>query len=826
MLNRKILALAVLFLLALPAVLAVEDFTAAGTARILTYACSPAEGQITVTNTGDIPSAYELIAEGNAADWALFVPETFTLNPGQTQTVQEFIAVPCDAEDEFLDVAITTADLELLLTQDIIVQTANNLQLIPQEYSKTILACDTAAFSFLLKNPAEFAETYSLKLLDAPEQASISEDKITLAPGSNETIAVTIRPKDCYLSGEFAPVLVVSTEKSGIQAEIEMFLRINDTDIPEIAKGIETIRAGYSPQEASFEIFNTGDRITAYLLRVDGADWITVNPEEITVDPRDSENVKLILQPTETTPPGKYTLTLTARAEQSNKEFTKDFTIKLIQPTFLTKLTAEYLPFTIAGIVALIVLTILLWKGFKMWRSPEFQAKLAERRAENERRRQERIALKEQKRKDREEEKQRKQEEKREQEEKELKEAERHERELEKERIKAQREHDKELRRENLVIPKESILAGFKLPSKRVWKLALLLLILILMAFGIMFRNIIAANAQALLTGIAVLVIILLLHRLRRMRVARYRWKLALGNKVLLFHTRWRTGLADASFKLNTVVEKLIVVARKCKPSMPSPSLAYQTFVITPNVEADVIASARLKFKVKKSWMLKNRISPSTVKLMRLENDHWNPIAAEVASTDAKYVYYTADADGFGEFAITGKAGKKLSSKREWALGRIFGTILFAGAIIAAITAISLLLPGTPEQTFGIPAQTWKQNQQHTIELESYFKDPDSDPITFSATRSDHIDVQFAGTKAVLMPQFGWSGHERIVFMADDGKGGIVKSNPVDLIVEPPVIPASWKRYAMPVLTISAIILALFGAYFYRKKIKKIIGLE
>ena len=420
------------FLLAASSAFAIEDFTATGTGQIATFACSPAEGAVTVTNIGTTLSNYELIAEGDAQDWVLFVPEAFTLAPGQSQTVQEFFAVPCDAEDAFLDVVITTDELELLLTQDVIVQTPNNIQITPVVYSQEVLPCDPATFTYVLHNPADFTETYALKVLDVPAPATLSDITLSLLPHENETIAVTIDSKDCALSGDFTPLLVVKTQKSKIASEIELLLRINDTDIPEIAKGIDSIRAGFEPQEAQVEITNIGDRTTTYLLDVDGAAFVSILPEQATISARQTEDVKLVIQPVEGTQAGTYPLTITAQVEATGKEYTKQIAIKLGPPTFIENLFGAWLPFTIAGIVLLIIVIILILAGVKKYRSPEFQAKLAERRAAREKARQERLAAKEEKLQQREEEQ-------RLQEAREAKEAERRERELERERFKAQR---------------------------------------------------------------------------------------------------------------------------------------------------------------------------------------------------------------------------------------------------------------------------------------------------------------------------------------------------------------------------------------------------
>ncbi len=424
--------------------------------------------------------------------------------------------------------------------------------------------------------------------------------------------------------------------------------------------------------------------------------------------------------------------------------------------------------------------------------------------------------MKEETRKQREEERERK-------EEREAKEAERQERELERERLKAQKEYDKEIRKNYLLIAKDQILAGATRSRKYILKLALLLLILVLIGLGLTFQQALVRNGNAVLAGIILLLGILILHRMRRRRMARGRWKLALANKMLYLPTKWGKGLHELSFTLNTVVERLKVTVKRSRPTTPAPERVYQGFVIAPNVEGDVVSDARLKFRVKKSWMLRNRVSPSTVKLMRLDHDRWQGIGTDVVSTDPKYVYYVAEADSFGEFAIVGKPNKQVVVKRP--IGRWLAWTLFGVIILVALIALSLLSPSTGP-TVGIPAQIWKQDTQHTIDLGEYFKDPDNDQLAFTVTRTDNIDIQFIDDKAVLVPHYGWSGRERAVFIADDGKGGVVKSNPVELVVEPNLIPNTWKRYAKPVLTAAIILIVLLGAILFRKRIKKIIGLE
>jgi PGF-pre-PGF domain-containing protein len=825
MTSGKILAWFAVFLLVLSTVLAAEDFTASGTGRILAFACSPAQGQVTVSNTGDIPSAYELVAEGNAKDWVNFVPQSFTLNPGQTQIVQEFFEIPCDASDETLDISIMTAELELMLSQEIIVQTPNNLLLSPLVYSKQVMPCEPADFHFILSNPADFAETYSLKVIDSPQETALSDDTLTLEPRTNETITVTVHPNDCSLSGDFTPVLQVSTQKSKLTAEIEMYLGINNSDIPVIALGVNKIRAAFEPQEAQIEIENTGNRATTYLLRIDGAEWITVRPEQVTLAAYDSEKVKLVLQPTESTVQGSYPLILTAVVEATGKEYTKDITIVLRNPNFVDKLFAEYLVYTIIAIIVLIVLIVLIVMGVKKYNSPESKARRAEKRAERQRLREQRKAEKEAKKKEREDQKKALEAQKKREEEESAKEEERHQKEIEKERQRAQKEYDKQLRRENLVISKDQIIPGFQVKGKRLLKFVLLLIVLAVIALGLTYSQVLGANALPVIAGIIILFIILIMHRIRRNKFARVRWKLALANKVLHFSTKWKKGLAEVAFKLDTVVERLVMTAKRCKPTVPPYSeCVYQTFVVDANVERETVSDVRVRFKVRKSWMLRHNVAPSSVRLLHLGTDRWNSIVAEPVSTDDKYVYFVADAENLGEFAIVGKQGRK--EKKERKLGKWVLPTIFVIVALIALVSLAIIIQVNKTPTIGIPAQIWKQDTQHTLDLDQFFKDPDGDALAYSSTPTSNMEIMFAGGNAVFTPHYGWYGTESVVFTADDGKGGTVKSNPVELVVEPDVIPTWWKRNAGHVLGYSILLLVVLTLVFFRKQAKKLIGLE
>lgn len=86
--NFRYFALAlIIFLLAAGIASALsEDFNAySQSGTISACACGITEGAITVTNTGDITSSYNIFASGSAAPFSTVADSTFSLNPGESK---------------------------------------------------------------------------------------------------------------------------------------------------------------------------------------------------------------------------------------------------------------------------------------------------------------------------------------------------------------------------------------------------------------------------------------------------------------------------------------------------------------------------------------------------------------------------------------------------------------------------------------------------------------------------------------------------------------------------------------------------------------------
>ena len=119
----------------------------------------------------------------------------------------------------------------------------------------------------------------------------------------------------------------------------------------------------------------------------------------------------------------------------------------------------------------------------------------------------------------------------------------------------------------------------------------------------------------------------------------------------------------------------------------------------------------------------------------------------------------------------------------------------------------------------GIPPQIWDQDTPHSLELNKYFNDPDGDSLDYHFEGVQNIDVQINNGIIYFTPDQGWSGQRVITFSADDGKGGVVKSNPVTLVVKKSILPKAFVGYLKYVLIGIIVLIVLLAVLVLRKPV-------
>lgn len=809
--KKLIATIVMLTLILLPTVLAQEDFSAQAKSLFSLEKCVIEKNIIKVTNTGTQTNNYLLEGSGKTADWVQY-PGMFSLEPGKSTNVEALLTVPCTASAgnyQILTTISTTTGLEKEIIQDLIVKPTQNIEVSVKEQTKTVKPCSRASYLITVKNPSSFQEKYTLSADNL--DVKLSKEEITLEANETKQITVEYSPEDCMQTGEISFLFTAETEKTKLIAELDLFLEIQDYGVAEIASGLNKIRTYYNENIVDLGIFNTGNDDVNYIISVEGADWITVSPRMLTVAGGETEKVTLNLAPTENVKKGKHSITLTAEIEETGAVYEKELVVKLTTPGITDNLFDKYLPLTVLIIIALIVFGVIAVYSAQYMSTEEYQKQRLKRlkqkeklkrqrkrektrkRKEKEKLRREHAKEKERIKEERERLKERKRREKERAAETKLRLQARKEKQAENSRLKKQKaeaklskKHEKKLREKYLMISRDDIAEG-KRPKNVFSKIIFAVIIIALLVIIAVFIQPIINNIQYVIAGVAVLIILFILTRIRQKRVVTAKWKgLSLAKETKILDVNWRKGVQQIKLKLASPIKKLKAKIKKGRGRNERyiciDEHVYQYFKTETNTENENISNTEIIFRVRKKWMDRKNIDPEEIMLYQLDNGEWCELETEQIDSDEKYVYYTADASKLGQFAII---GTETAEEIEEEKSKTKGIIALVGIIVIAAIIFMLLKPAIQLPTAGIPSQTWLQGEQQSLDLNLYFQDPDRDILEFGLKESvENIDIWFKDGIAYLTPDAEFLGERTVIFTADDSKGGYAESNPVKLIVK------------------------------------------
>lgn len=110
-------------------------------------------------------------------------------------------------------------------------------------------------------------------------------------------------------------------------------------------------------------------------------------------------------------------------------------------------------------------------------------------------------------------------------------------------------------------------------------------------------------------------------------------------------------------YKSMSAYIEILKIVYIVEPEFSDPSgILYYYNIINSNIRDTDIQSAKIKIKVKKSWVESEKIDADSVKLNRLVSDKWNILQTHrLDGEDGTYFYYEAQTPGFSVFAITGE---------------------------------------------------------------------------------------------------------------------------------------------------------------------------
>lgn len=794
--------LALLFILLASLLSTSAQFVAFGeTSDITLDSCTSTTRNLTVQNTASEPATFDIFAERAGAQNVLFSTTRFTLAAGQTGIITAIYNAPCEPRAQNLPVDIIFSDgtSELLLAQTIRVTLPDTINITLEKNSQVIPPCGTATYPITIQNNANFTELYTL-LVEGHDEAHISHPALVLTGKSAQTVEVTVNPSDCTQRGSFPLTLTIESEKSSQTKQLMLELIITPTDIPELAPGIRTIRSDFGDNSAELTIKNVGDRTTSYQLSLEGAEFAKITPNAITLKPGQTLPLQLRLTPTEENPEDTYPVTLTATVTDTGIAYTKELFIKLKRPTLLERNPVVFFSIILAillGIALLIWLAHYLRSLAFAQRRHAFSEWRAERKAIRAQKRAEKLLLKEEKRAKKEAERAKRDAERKAEEEKQERERKRKEERLENYRAKLQAQAEKALAKQYYLVSRKEVKSGKKQP--RTSRRGLLFALLGIAVIVTLSWDFILPNLDAAAIGIILVALILITRKILRKNLIKRTYRLVPKDAPFLLRA-WKSGLHLLRITSEHPVKNLtILIKRRAPPVKPSPHVLH-TFTLQSNSNCAYEATIALP----KRLLKKHNAILDEVRLAKYAGT-WKPVQFEKSGEDKHFVYITAPITT-GTHTVYLKLKKQAEKPRR--------TLLYAGIALLALVTLIALGSRTENASGAIPPQVWKQDTVARLELGPYFTDPDGGKLTFSATPTQKITIDFIGTTAIMTPANGFAGEERVKFIATDEKGARVESNTVSLVVVKTWLPLHFRpafSIVLGLLAILALLLTLKG---------------
>lgn len=349
-----------------------------------------------------------------------------------------------------------------------------------------------------------------------------------------------------------------------------------------------------------------------------------------------------------------------------------------------------------------------------------------------------------------------------------------------------------------------------------------LILLIVLVVVGFLswhFKDYLIFYKKYSIISLTLLALIIIIHLISSSRKRKNTWKLVNERSKQTMNIGFKKGLVQLIFSLKNPVENLKLKVLKTKKQVhviPSRHV-YQYFTVEANVEESLFEKTNYNFKVSKTWLNNRQINKDDVKLVKFVDGKWNNLSSEVISEDNNFIYYLANTNFIGQFAIIGKdKPNKNEISRSWT-----GYLVIALLLIISIGLITYFATlKQQEHLKGIPDQTWEKDTTLQVNLSNYFNDQDNDKLTFGLDeKPENIQVDIFNEVAVLTPKLGWIGNDYVRFKVIDKNSAETTSNRVRLNVQRSFIPKFVKRYSLQIAGALILFIIISLIVLFRKQI-------
>jgi uncharacterized membrane protein len=278
--------------------------------------------QFTVTNNGNEVDTYTVSKSGSAANWVIVSPPGFVLEPGSSESLYVYVTPSKSARsgDYILDISVTgdkagsktsSVNLKVGECHAVLVNQIDSFQ--------EICTGESTSYTFAVQNTGQWTENVRLSLAGSAAQwSSLSEEFLRLEPEESKSVTLFADPVANEVGDFDITVTVRSLESNALTSE-EFDLKINGCYGVELSAD-ENFASFCENSEVTVPLVikNPGTASNSYNLEISGADWISLEQTQVTLDAGQQRTIDAVLFPGFNVQ-GKFPITITADTQFGDK---------------------------------------------------------------------------------------------------------------------------------------------------------------------------------------------------------------------------------------------------------------------------------------------------------------------------------------------------------------------------------------------------------------------------------------------------------------------------------------------------------------------------
>ena len=344
--------------------------------------CRTALYSYDIRNSGEFTETYKVLFDPSFAPFTNVSFSEISLNPGDTGHLTFAVTPACDLYGNF------TVPFEVRSVASKLIAKTEAILLIDQAYDFTVEfgqaqysvaenetisfvatdvgeaydLCTQGAYTIPLRieNIAKVPNSYALRV--SGMNLDVLEESFSLNESETKDILLSI-PRQAAGTGEISVEVLTSIGDMAFTANRSVKITNCFEPLLTSESGKQTEVVDYGQGKIPFILKNTGSETTTYRISVEGSEFITISPSTATLAADAEEKVHILTRPQEEDSRGNYPIIIFVVPDNTNAEYSHDFTVKLVTmnafDTFYYSYIAPYMTYMVVAILILVIFGVL-----------------------------------------------------------------------------------------------------------------------------------------------------------------------------------------------------------------------------------------------------------------------------------------------------------------------------------------------------------------------------------------------------------------------------------------------------------------------------------